>query len=599
MYMSTRTSGGWVSSVPGLQGQEAFETGRKECSATMDRCIDHSETDEGEYKQEFAPYVFTASGEKKGRLPTNVGLIPGGKTFKGTQVMSRDFNHFVFSSNSYTESFFGGAVHPAIVFAPGGQTDGLGSAYDNNIKTREVNVISKLPGGEPIPQQAARTAEEKAIDFRGVSTDGSHILMETPANPAAGPLAYLFLRVNDAVTYDITLGHPAIPIGMTQSGKKVFFTTAASLVPSDEDSSVDLYQWSENGGPNGELTVLSQGNGQGNSDDCADSWGPSRCGVEFLHPELPHPDRGLFVSARGMDDLFAEDSGDIYFYSPENLDPNHPGVRNERNLYVYRNGAPRLVTTMDQGTQVTRMQISPDGSHAALRTSSDLTSYDTHGFQEIYSYNADTGLIRCASCDPTGAAPKANVEASQNGRFMADDGRVFFASKDSLDPRDKDGTITDVYEYVDGRPQLITTGQANQDFTGGSEVFNLLHISAYVGLEAVSHDGVDVYFSTFETLVKRDHNGEYVKFYDARTGGGFPEEPELLPCEAADECHGADSSPPPPPAINSGGNLGGSGNVQPASRKHVRKSKAKKRRHRSKKKRHSGNRGSNARRANG
>ena len=141
---------------------------------------------------------------------------------------------------------------------------------------------------------------------------------------------------------------------------------------------------------------------------------------------------------------------------------------------------------------------------------------------------------------------------------MADDGRTFFSSKDQLDPRDKDGTITDVYEYVDGRPQLITTGQANRDFTGGSEVFSLISTSAYVGLEAVSHTGVDVYFSTFETLVNRDHNGEYVKFYDARTGGGFPEEPELLPCEAADECHGADSSAPPPPAINSAGNLGAS-----------------------------------------
>ncbi len=584
MYMATRTNTGWVDSVPGLQGQEAFQTGRKECSGLMDLCIDHSETDEGDFTQEFAPYMFTASGEKKGRLPTNVGLIPEGKTFKGMQAMSRDFSHFVFSSNNYKEGFFSGATHPAIVFAPGGQTEGLGSAYDNNIKTREVNVISKLPSGEPLPQEAKRTVEEKAIDFRGVSTDGTHILMETPADPPTSELAYLFLRVNDAMTYDISEGHPVTPIGMTQSGNKVFFTTDAQLVPADTDSSVDLYQWSENGSPKGELTVLSQGNGQGNSDECSDTWGPSGCGVEFLRPELPHPDRGIMVTAPGMDDLFAEDSGDIYFYSPENLDGTHPGVKNERNLYVYRNGEVHLVATMDQGTQVTRMQISPDGSHAAIRTSSRLTSYDTKGFQEIYTYNADTGLIRCASCNPTGAPPTADVEASQNGRFMADDGRTFFASKDALDPRDKDGSITDVYEYIDGRPQLITTGQANQDFTGGSEVFSLFNVSSYVGLEAVSHSGVDVYFSTFQTLVRRDHNGEYVKFYDARTGGGFPEEPELLPCEAADECHGADSSAPTPPAINSAGELGGSGNIQSTQNKKAsKKAKKKRKQHRSKK----------------
>jgi hypothetical protein len=166
---------------------------------------------------------------------------------------------------------------------------------------------------------------------------------------------------------------------------------------------------------------------------------------------------------------------------------------------------------------------------------------------------------------------------------MADDGRTFFASKDSLDPRDRDGSITDVYEYVDGRPQLITTGQGNRDFTGGSEVFSLLASAAYTGLEAVSHNGVDVYFSTFDTLVKRDHNGEYIKFYDARTGGGFPEEPELLPCEAADECHGADSSAPAPPAISSAGELGGSGNIQSQTRKAKGKAKSKRKHHRSRK----------------
>ncbi len=586
MYMSTRTNGGWTSSVPGLQGLEAFETGRKECSESMDLCTDHSETNEWGFHQEFAPYLFTAGGEKKGRLPTNVALVPGGKRFKGEQVMSGDFSHFVFSSNSYPD---GGGTHPAVVFAPGGQTDGLGSAYDNDIAKREVSVISRLPNGEPIPQQVNRQPQEKGIDFRGVSTDGSHILMETPAKPSSSERAYLFLRVNDEVTYDITQDHPSIPIGMTRSGSKVFFTTTAQLVPVDTDSSVDLYQWSENGSPTGHLTDLSQGNGQGDSDECTDSWGSSGCGVEFLRPEESHPDGGLYVSARGMDDLFAEGSGDIYFYSPENLDPVRPGVQNERNLYVYHDGAAQLVATMDQGTQVTRMQISPDGSHAAIRTSSNLTSYNSGGRQEIYTYNANTGQIMCASCDPTGAPPKFDVEASQNGRFMADDGRTFFGSKDALDPRDKDGTVTDVYEYVDGRPQLITTGQANQDFTGGSEVFSLLQISAYVGLEAVSHSGSDVYFSSFETLVKRDHNGEYVKFYDARTGGGFPEQTELLPCEAADECHGTDSSPPPPAAINSAGSLGASGNIHPAGQKRVKKPKHKaKRKHHRSKKRHRG-----------
>ena len=60
-------------------------------------------------------------------------------------------------------------------------------------------------------------------------------------------------------------------------------------------------------------------------------------------------------------------------------------------------------------------------------------------------------------------------------------------------------------------------------------------------------NGLDAYFSTYETLVGQDQNGEYLKFYDARTGGGFPYVPPAAPCEAADECHGEGSSPPTPP----------------------------------------------------
>ena len=65
-----------------------------------------------------------------------------------------------------------------------------------------------------------------------------------------------------------------------------------------------------------------------------------------------------------------------------------------------------------------------------------------------------------------------------------------------------------------------------------------LYPSTHTGLEGISADGTDIYFSTFDTLVPQDGNGSFVKFYDARTGGGFPFTPPALPCSAADECHG-------------------------------------------------------------
>ena len=77
-------------------------------------------------------------------------------------------------------------------------------------------------------------------------------------------------------------------------------------------------------------------------------------------------------------------------------------------------------------------------------------------------------------------------------------------------PRDANQKV-DVYEFVRGRPQLITTGTA--DDTG-----NEFQVP---GLAGVSGDGIDVYFATYATLVPQDENGDVLKFYDARTNGGI------------------------------------------------------------------------------
>jgi len=130
----------------------------------------------------------------------------------------------------------------------------------------------------------------------------------------------------------------------------------------------------------------------------------------------------------------------------------------------------------------------------------------------------------------------------------------------------------DVYEYVDGRPQLITPGTGGTQ--GGGEG----------GLIGVSADGRDVYFSTVETLVPQDHNGLYLKFYDATAGGGFSAAPPPPPCEAADECHGAGSGPPPAPKEGTGVALGVGGNFTSGPRSGSRKHK----KHKRKGKRHHG-----------
>jgi hypothetical protein len=60
-------------------------------------------------------------------------------------------------------------------------------------------------------------------------------------------------------------------------------------------------------------------------------------------------------------------------------------------------------------------------------------------------------------------------------------------------------------------------------------------------------------------LVPTDENGGAVKIYDARSGGGYPQSAERLPCAASDECHGPGTPQPGPPNINS---ITGSGQEQ-------------------------------------
>ena len=133
---------------------------------------------------------------------------------------------------------------------------------------------------------------------------------------------------------------------------------------------------------------------------------------------------------------------------------------------------------------------------------------------------------------------------------MANDGRTFFYTNDALVPQDTN-ELHDVYEFVEGRPQLITTG------TGASDTRTTPNQERLAGLVGVSANGVNVYFSTYETLVKQDHNGNFMKYYDARTDGGFPAPPSSLPCAAADECHGAGQpNPPAEPSFGANAILG-------------------------------------------
>ena len=581
VYEATRTNTGWVTTYPGLKGNETKYRWGRTCSDSQDMCADYvgetiaqnPETGEGENVQKsMSPYLYKLDGTRLGRLPTNVNVVKNGIRFKGDQRFSGDFSHYVVSTQTK--------------FLPEGSSSAPGAVYDNNLDTKSMEVASKLTNGQPIPVEPPVAGDPKRITgIAGVSTDGSHILMAGTTNPPCsmppqfhcpyilGFPARLYMRVDNAITWEVSRGKEVRFVEMTRNGKKVFFTTPEAMLPADTDTSADLYEWNEEGD---KLRLISQNGSLGNSDECSASW-TEKCGVQPMNPIAAHSYSEFFdqrANVPGLDDLVAGDSGDIYFYSPEDLVPEEIGGDGERNLYVERGGTLKLVATFQPGTQVERDTISQDGSHAAFMTKSSLTSFDTKGFREVYAYNADTNSLRCASCNPAGTPPIGEVvTVSEAGPFMSNDGRTFFGTKEALVPQDTNG-LRDVYEYVDGRAQLISSGTSNRDSTGGSELISAFFGALNTGLEGVSRNGVDVYLSTFDSLVPEDVNGDFLKIYDARTGGGFDVNTNLNNCAAEDECHGGDSTPPAPPSIATNASFSGSGNV-PGSKSKKKSSKKK------------------------
>ena len=557
MYVSKRTSTTWVTHYPGLEASQTLWAGGTRCDQPLDRCINYDYPDPLLFNEfdvgSSSPFVFDTmqNSVSVGRFPTNVDEIAGGDEFHGDGEPSADFSHYGFSSID-------------VPFAPGGLTEAPGSAYDNDTAANTNAIISKMPGGEDIPPGAG--GPEEFIMIPAISADGSHILMSTEAPKDTN----LIMHVEPGdLSYDVGGGHGVAFVGMTRDGSQVFLTSDEQLTGEDLDESVDMYRWSA---ASDSLTLLSAGSlGSGNTSECPFSFVPN-CNIQ---PVTATIDRQGNQPIFTPDNTVAE-NGEVYFYSPEQLDGTGNGFANQRNLYVFRNGAPRYVATLGNpaAAAVRRMQITPNGNRVAFVTSSQLTGYENEGFREMYTFQPGSGKLVCVSCVPTGDAPASDVQASQNGLFMSDDGRTFFSTDDPLVPFDTDG-LRSVYEYTEGRPQLISSGTASQDTWGGGL---LLYPSMTVGLEGVSADGTDVFFSSFEKLTAQDENGEFLKFYTARAGGGLPVDPPPPPCQAADECHTGASAPPPVPQVGTGARLGRTGNMLPNCGQHSRRAKRQSRR---------------------
>lgn len=382
-----------------------------------------------------------------------------------------------------------------------------------------LRLVSVAPNGEEL------AAVFRAASERSMSSDAGRIYFF--ARDAGGE--HLFVRIDAERTVKIAdspAGAGAIRLeGVSSDGSRAMLSTTAPLTSDDRDSRPDLFLAEIDTRDDVAIERVSRGSdlASGNDETC----GTTPCDALSV---------GL-----------SENGSSVYFTAPEILADG--GIAGARNLYVRSRGRTAhiavIATTDGALTGLSRIVkhygMTPDGSRFAFPSTERLTSYDNGGKRMMYVYDDASRTIVCASCHPSGAPPAGgvpdpNVTGSIAARgtatlLSADGRRVFFNSLDRLVPGDIND-VQDVYEFdVDRRQlRLVSSGESPDP----SELYG------------ASADGRDAMFLTFESLVRRDRNGDGVrKLYDARIGGGFPEDVPPPPCEG-DECQPPQQSGPPP-----------------------------------------------------
>jgi WD40-like Beta Propeller Repeat len=302
------------------------------------------------------------------------------------------------------------------------------------------------------------------------------------------------------------------------------------------------------------------------------------------------------------------------------------------NLYVWHDGVTKLVAKLSAadyhdwaGSGSTFLaireltaRVSPDGRWLAFQSRRGLTGYDNRDArtgepdEEVYVYDADSGKILCASCDPTGARPAGirygemtnpalignqiwspNVglaaslpgwttygiyEALYQSRYLSDNGRTFFNSSDALVPKDVNG-VGDVYEFEPpGVGDCSATSVTYSALSGGcvnlvssgsaGEEAGFLDASATGGRDAEGHEGGgDVFFLTVARLSPADFDSS-PDVYDAhecsRTAPCLAPPPVSPPsCATGDACKPAPTPQPPIFGSPASATFTGAGNLAP------------------------------------
>jgi WD40-like Beta Propeller Repeat len=415
-----------------------------------------------------------------------------------------------------------------------------------------------------------------------ISEDGNRVILEAGEGEGGKGLYLHDVATGEAIRLDVVQGGTGPSQGesyqtASSDASRIFFLDSGHLTATSSQGGADLYEYNLNAPAGSRLTDLTV-------------------------------DRNSLEAAGVLGVIEASSDGSYVYFAATGVLA--PGAKSgAENLYLGHDGAIELIATLSNSDKESYQwnsnvssygelfaRVSPNGQWLAFMSNADLTGDDTadaiNGLpdDEVYLYNAGSGRLVCASCNPTGARPvgledretgeqlafdsalvkraaanvppwsalaqdgrtlaKVGADALYQPRYLSDSGRLFFDSSDALVPQDVDGT-EDVYEY---EPQGVGDCEGPAS-SSGSRVFEPARayvlegradesLAGCVGLissgtspaESVfldaSETGGDVFFLTLARLAPQDYDEAY-DIYDAHE------------CTSAAPCYPVATPPPP------------------------------------------------------
>jgi hypothetical protein len=435
----------------------------------------------------------------------------------------------------------------------------------------EGELVSKC--GAVLGQQDGGTGET----HNAVSADGSKIFFTAPDPFGKGTGCWegtahtpqLYVRENGTTTVPISAPpgasnpKPAVYVGASNDGSRVFFLTATKLTVDDRTGDLELYEYNTD---TGALVRVSRGES-----------GEAAGEVTRVVAVAPDGSAVYFIAnGRLTSDAPSVAGAKLYRFDTETETTAYIATVSESDYPSDDTGiwARGVYTHEELGLDSTaNWYTTPDGRYLVFASVADITGYDNsegvlnncptpqgagRAFRcvEIYRYDAVSKSIACVSCNPTGQRPSSNAlfarsaphfnPAGEPPRPISDDGSyVFFDTSEALVPQDTNGTL-DVYEWHDGTLSLVSSGTDSD---------NSYFLDS-------SPDGANVFFGTHAQLVPADTDNQG-DLYDARICTSAEPCVQAARGETA-QCEGdACQAPSPAPIDQSPASLSfsGSGNV--------------------------------------